>query len=94
MSEDQSRPYRLARVEAILEESESQERVALRTQRERLVALLPSGSELPPQTLPDEDVINTLAQYVPIGALERQELLELNGPLSRSEALIKLLQRK
>jgi Lon protease-like protein len=55
---------------------------------------MPSGSELPPQTIPDDDVINTLAQHLPIGALQRQELLEMKGPLSRSQALIELLQRK
>ena len=94
LSEDQSLPYRVARVEAILEESDNQERAALGKQRERLIALLPSTSEPPPPAVPDEDVINTLAQYVPIDAVQRQELLELKGPLSRSEALITLLQGK
>ena len=94
LSEDQSLPYRVARVEAILEEPDNQERAALGKQRERLVGLLPPGSELPPPAVPDEDVINTLAQYMPIGSLQRQELLELKGPLSRSEALITLLQGK
>lgn len=93
LSEDQSRPYRRARVEAIPEQPGDQERVALGRQRERLIALLPSGSERPPQAVSDEDVINTLAQHLPIGALQRQQLLELAGPLSRSEALITLLQR-
>jgi Lon protease-like protein len=93
LSEDPGRPYRVARVEAILERPGDQERDALRKQRERLVALLPSGSELPPDAVPDEDVINALAQHLPIGPLRRQELLELEGPLSRSEALITLLQR-
>jgi Lon protease-like protein len=94
LGEDQSRPYRLARVEALLEEPDDRERAALAKQRERLVALLPSGSDLPPPALADEDVVNALAQHLPIGALERQELLELKGPLLRSEALIDLLQRK
>jgi Lon protease-like protein len=94
LSEDQSLPYRVARVEAILEEPDNQERAALGKQRDRLIALLPSQSEPPPPAVPDEDVINTLAQYMPIGAQQRQELLELKGPLSRSEALIALLQAK
>jgi Lon protease-like protein len=94
LSEDQSLPYRVARVEAILEEPDNQERAALGKQRARLIALLPSTSEPPPPAVPDEDVINTLAQYVPIDAVQRQELLELKGPLSRSEALITLLQGK
>jgi Lon protease-like protein len=94
LSEDQSLPYRVARVEAILEEPDNQERAALGKQRERLIAFLPPGSDLPPPAVPDEDVINTLAQYMPIGPLPRQELLELKGPLSRSEALIALLKGK
>ena len=94
LSEDASLPYRVARVEAILEEPDNQERAALGKQRERLVALLPSGSERPPPAVPDEDVINTLAQYASIGPLQRQELIELKGPLLRSEALIALLQGK
>jgi Lon protease-like protein len=94
LSEDQSLPYRVARVEAILEEPDTQERAALGKQRDRLIALLPSQAEPPPPAVPDEDIINTLAQYMPIGAQQRQELLELKGPLLRSEALITLLQEK
>jgi Lon protease-like protein len=94
LSEDQSRPYRLARVEPIPEEPDERERVALTKQRERLIALMPSGAEPVPKEISDEDVINALAQYSRIDALERQDLLELNGPLLRSEALIKLLEKK
>ena len=94
LSEDQSRPYRLARVEAIPEDPDDQERAVLGKQRERLIALLPSGSEPPPRAFSDEDVINALAQYVEIDPLQRQGLLELKGPLLRSEALIELLQVK
>jgi uncharacterized protein len=94
LSEDQSRPYRLARVEPILEEPDERERAVLGKQRERLLALMPSGSEPPPRDISDEDIINALAQYSKIGALERQGLLELNGPLLRSEALIGLLGKK
>jgi len=94
LSEDQSRPYRLARVETIPEDPDDQERAALGKQRERLLALSPSGSEPPPRAFSDADVINALAQYAPIDPLQRQELLEPEGPLLRSEALIELLQVK
>ena len=94
LSEDQSRPYRLARVEPILEEPNEQERMALTRQRERLISLMPSGAEPVPREISDEDVINALAQYSRIAAVDRQTLLELNGPLLRSEALIKLLEKK
>ena len=94
LSEDQSRPYRLARVEPIPEEPDERERAALSRQRERLIALMPPGSEPVPKEIADEDVINALAQFARIEALQRQSLLELNGPLLRAEALIKLLERK
>jgi Lon protease-like protein len=93
LSEDNSRPYRLARVEPIPEEPDEREIAALGKQRARLLALLPFGSE-PPRDISDEDMINALAQYAKVGALERQGLLELNGPLLRSEALIGLLGKK
>jgi len=93
VSEDQSRPYRLARVEPILEEPDDQERAALGKQRQRLISLLPANSD-PPRDFSDEDIINALAQYVMIDGVQRQELLELKGPLLRSEALVKLLEQK
>jgi Lon protease-like protein len=94
LSEDQSRPYRLARVEPIPEEPDEKERAALTRQRERLIALMPSAAEPVPREISDEDVINALSQYSRIDAVQRQDLLELNGPLLRSEALIKLLEKK
>jgi Lon protease-like protein len=92
LSEDQSRPYRLARVEAIPENPDEREEAALGKQRDRLIALLPAGSQ-PPRDFSSEDIINALAQYVMIDATERQQLLELQGPLQRSETLIKLLEK-
>ena len=94
LSEDQSRSYRLARVQPIPEEPDERERTALTKQRERLIGLMPPGAEPVPREISDEDVINALAQYSRIDALQRQDLLELNGPLLRSEALIKLLEQK
>ena len=97
-SEDQSQAYRLARVEALPELPNDEERMALRKQRGRLEALLATsiapGSEPPPPTLPDDDLVNTLAQYLNLDPLDRQDLLERDGALSRSQALIDLLQAK
>ncbi len=95
--EDQSRVYRLAHVEAMPEVPDDQERAALRKQRQRLEALLASiapGPETPPPTVSDEDLVNGLAQFLDFHPIERQELLERKGPLSRSQALIELLERK
>ena len=93
--EDQSRPYRLARVDAIPEVLDDAEKAALRKQRQRLEVLVTSGSDskVPPE-MPDEELVNMLAQYVPLGRVERQALLELNSVLLRSQALIDLIESK
>jgi hypothetical protein len=96
--EDQSRPYRLAHVDAMPELPNDDEKVALRKQRQRLEALLVaslkgSGSEPIPPAIPDEDVVNGLAQYLELDPIARQELLEQEGVLSRSHALINLLEK-
>ena len=97
-SEDQSRAYRLARVEAIPEMPDDKEGAALRKQRPRLEALLAAsiapGSKPPPPDLPDEDLVNGLAQYLAIDPTDRQALLEREGVLSRSQALLDLLEKK
>jgi Lon protease-like protein len=98
--EDESRPYRLAHVEPIREAADEQQRQELRRQRQRLEALLAaaverSGSEprFPP-AVPDEDLVNALAQYLELDPIERQALLEREGALSRCRALIELLEMK
>jgi len=96
--EDQSRPYRLARVEAMPETLTDEDREALRVERRRLVSVLADiltpGTKLPPPTFPDVDLVNTVAQYVDIEPVDRQSLLEINGPLARSRALIELIEKR
>ena len=93
-SEDQSRPYRLARVEAMPEQANADERAALGTLRLRLDSLLaaaiPPGSDL--LSLPDEVFVNGLSQNLGLEPIERQELLEMKGPLSRAQALIEWVE--
>ena len=95
-SEDQSRPYRLARVQALPEVADDEQRAALRRQRTRLTTLLAEvaapDSEPPPPSLPDQDLVNGLAQYLQIDPIERQALLEQKDVVSRSQALIELLE--
>jgi uncharacterized protein len=98
--EDASRPYRLAHVEPLPEWADEKQRQELRRQRQRLEALLAaaverSGSEprFPP-AVPDEDLVNALAQYLELDPIERQALLERDGTLSRCQALIELLEMK
>ena len=93
-SEDQSRTYRLAHVESIPEAVDDAERAALGEQRQRLAAVFASiapSLEPPPPELSDEDLVNGLAQFMDLDPLDRQDLLEQEGPLARSWALLDLL---
>jgi Lon protease-like protein len=93
--EDDSRPYRLARVDAMPEVADDAEKAALRKQRQRLEALVTKGSDSKvPAEIPDEELVNMLAQYVPLDLAERQALLELKSVLLRSQALIDLIESK
>jgi uncharacterized protein len=93
--EDDSRSYRLARVEAMPEMSDDTQKAALRKQRQRLEALVTKGSDskVPPDTT-DEELVNMLAQYLPMNHAQRQALLELESVLLRAQALIELIQGK
>ena len=93
--EDESRPYRLARVDAMPEVLADAEKAALRKQRQRLEALVTKGSDskVPPE-MPDEELVNMIAQYLPLSHAERQAMLELKNVLSRSQALIDLIESK
>ena len=93
--EDDSRPYRIARVEAMPETVAESEKAALRTQRERLEDLVTRGgrSKVPPE-MPDEELVNMVAQHLPVSLAERQNLLELEGVLVRAQALIHLIESK
>jgi hypothetical protein len=47
-----------------------------------------------PISMSDEDLVNTLAQYMDLEPLEKQALLERTGPLDRCRSLIELLEMK
>jgi len=97
--------YRLAQVEPVPEPSSEGAREAMRAQRRRLEALLvpqPEGqkdtkeskdAKVPP-SMPDEDLVNALAQYLEFEPVEKQALLERNGVLDRCRSLIELLEMK
>jgi Lon protease-like protein len=98
--EDASRPYRLAHVQSLPEAIGAGEREAVRKHRQRLEALLAAavereGSEPKfPPAVPDDDLVNALAQYLALEPIERQALLERDGILARSRGLIELLEFK
>lgn len=97
------RPYRIARIENIAESVESMsedERAAMRLARRRLEALLvpqPEGRGAEPKvppSMPDEDLVNALAQYLELEPVEKQALLERDTLLARCRSLIELLEMK
>jgi Lon protease-like protein len=92
-SEDQSRLYRLAQVEALPEALNSAEEAELSAQRQRLETLITQGgsSKVPAETA-DHELVNLVAQYVKISYAQRQSLLELPNALSRSKALIEMIE--
>ena len=101
VEEDTTRSYRRAIVERVHEDGlASDDRSAIRRLRARLEALLApavakSGAEvINASAMGDEDLINALAQYLDLEALEKQALLERNCLRSRAEALVELLEMK
>ena len=98
LSEDQRKPYRLARVEIIPEVLRDDERAPLSAVRERiatlLVTVLPAGAELPDPALDDAEFVNLVAQALQMPEADRQALLERASVLSRARALVDRLERK
>jgi Lon protease-like protein len=98
LSEDQRKPYRLARVEAVPELLKDEERVPLGTLRDRveqlLFTVLPFGAEPPDPGLDDAEFINVTAQNLSMPEADRQDLLERNSLLSRARALLDRIERK
>jgi len=98
LSEDQRKPYRLARVETIPDLSKDEDRGPLSAVRERLatllVTVLPPGVEPPDASLDDAEFVNLVAQALAMPESDRQELLERAGVLARARALVERLERK
>jgi Lon protease-like protein len=100
LGESHERAYRLARVETIAETLAAEERPLVSAERRRLEAMVAPGSDTPipdralPKGMPDEDLVNGLAQYLELEPLEKQALLERDGLVSRCRSLIELLEIK
>ncbi|HTI37453.1 MAG TPA: LON peptidase substrate-binding domain-containing protein [Vicinamibacterales bacterium] len=97
--EDDARPYRIAYVDSVREPGAETFREEMMIARRRLEALLvpqPAGrpESQVPTSMPDEELINALAQYMEFDPVEKQALLEREGPLERCRSLIELLEMK
>jgi hypothetical protein len=99
-SEDHSGPYRVGHIEGISEAIPPVDAQPLRQQRQRLEAVLAAAAERVrseprfPPSVPDEDLVNALAQYLDLEVVEHQALLECQGVLARCRALIDLIEMK
>jgi Lon protease-like protein len=98
--EDNSKLYRLAHVQALIEPVSDEDREGVRAQRRRLESLLvpqaegrSSDTKVPP-SMSDEDLVNALAQYLELEPVEKQALLEREGLLARCRSLVELLEMK
>ena len=108
VSEDQTKSYRRAATEPLLERQlGADDRQVVRSARTKLEALLTATLRRahgePPDTAPDlrtagamcdDDLVNALAQYLDLDPLERQALLEHDSMRTRAESLVELLEMK
>ena len=92
--------YRRALVTTVDEIVSGSERDALKNERHKLEALLTPlfdgalAEHRLPRNMPDEDLVNALAQYMEFEPLEKLALLERDGPLARCRSMVELLEMK
>jgi Lon protease-like protein len=92
--------YRRALVTPLSEVNPPDRNALLRDARQKLEALLAplfSGTLAArglPQQMPDDELINALAQYLELEPIEKQALLERDGALQRCQSLVELLEMK
>ena len=98
--EEHSRSYRRAQITPLPEISSEASALELSQTRTRLETLLAgrletdSGEIMVQSDMGDEDLVNTLAQYLDLDPLEKQALLQFDDLVSRSRALIELLEMR
>ena len=93
------RLYRTALVAPMDDSFPALDRDALKGERKKLQQLLTpllndSLTHYLPEKMPDEDLVNALAQYLAFEPLEKLALLERPGPLARCRSLVELLEMK
>ena len=96
--EEADRAYRRAQIEPLPETASDVIRAEVRQARTQLETLLAGrleaagGEAMVPGDMADEDLVNTLAQYLDFDPVEKQALLERDNVASRSRALIELIE--
>jgi Lon protease-like protein len=109
VEEDDRLSYRRARVDQAPDDAcRAEDRVVIKDCRAKLDALLAPALERSlavlgqetgndariPSAMPDQDLVNTLAQYLDLEPLEKQALLEERSLRSRAQSLVELLEMK
>jgi Lon protease-like protein len=100
LSEDASRAYRVATVAPLTEITPEEDKARIGALRLRLETVLAAAIERTggeprfPRAVPDDDLVNALAQYLELAPIERQALLERDGVRARCLGLIELLEMK
>ena len=93
------RLYRRALITPVDEPVPANERDQLKRERKKLEGLLApifTGTleARLPAAMPDEDLVNALAQYLEFEPLEKLALLERHGALARCRSMVELLEMK
>ncbi|HUQ89484.1 MAG TPA: LON peptidase substrate-binding domain-containing protein [Vicinamibacterales bacterium] len=93
------RLYRSAVISPLEDAMRAGDRDELRHERKKLQQLLQplfneGISSYLPDAMPDEDLINALAQYLEFEPVEKLALLERPGALARCRAMVELLEMK
>ena len=92
--------YRRAYVAPLTEATVPDHPELLKSERQKLEALLAPlftgtlAARGLPQQMPDDELINALAQYLELEPIEKQALLERDGALARCRSLVELLEMK
>ena len=92
--------YRRAYIAPLADANAPDRPELLKSERQKLEVLLAplfSGTLAArglPQQMPDDELINALAQYLELEPIEKQALLERDGALARCRSLVELLEMK
>lgn len=95
LAEDQTRPYRLGRIEVVPDAPPAaNETETMRGLRAQLITHLGAAYTDPLPAMPDAELVHTIAQSFDFEPLEKQALLEERTLATRTASLLNLLEMK